>query len=74
MNTVKTILLLGSLMVLMVVIGEQIGGRTGMYAASHFTNLASYWFSAPIALAMAGAKPVERSQPHSLSDSRNTSA
>ena len=69
MNTVKTILLLGCLMAVMVIIGEQIGGKSGMYAAfalAVITNLASYWFSASIALSMAGAKPVERSQAPNL--------
>jgi heat shock protein HtpX len=65
MNSLKTIVLLGILSALIVAVGGVIGGRDGMTVAfviALVTNFASYWFSAPMALAMSNAQPVERSQ------------
>lgn len=65
MNTLKTIILMGFLTALIVAVGGVIGGRSGMMMAVVFalvTNVGSYWFSAPLALAMSHAEPVEREQ------------
>lgn len=60
-NTVKTVLLLGLLSGLVLVIGEALGGRQGLYYALIFAgimNFASYFFSDKMALAMYRAQPV----------------
>jgi len=60
-NTVKTALLLGVLSVLLMFIGEAIGGGQGLIFGFFFavaTNFASYWFSDRIVLAMYGAQEV----------------
>lgn len=61
MNTVKTILLLDLLSGLMIAMGNLVAGRDGMIFAAAFalfTNIGSYWFSAPMALAMSNARPI----------------
>ena len=71
MNTLRTILYLGVLTAMIVTIGGVLGGRTGLVIAFVFavlTNLASYWFSDKIALAMNRAQPIERSQAPELYD------
>jgi heat shock protein HtpX len=71
MNFLRTILLLGILSGLMVAIGGYLGGRQGLIIAFIFavlTNIASYWFSAPLALKMSGAQPVDRSEAPELYD------
>jgi heat shock protein HtpX len=65
MNFLKTILLLGILSGFMIAIGNFLGGQQGMIIALIFaliTNIGSFWFSAPLALKMSGAQPVDRSQ------------
>jgi Zn-dependent protease with chaperone function len=65
MNFLKTILLLGILSALMVGIGGVLGGRDGMtiaFVIALVTNVGSYWFSAPMALRMSGAQPIDRAQ------------
>jgi len=65
MNSLKTILLMGVLTALMVGIGGVLGGRDGMtiaFVIALVTNFVSYWFSAPMALHMSGAQPIDRSQ------------
>ncbi|MBI4010844.1 MAG: zinc metalloprotease HtpX [Candidatus Rokubacteria bacterium] len=60
-NTVKTTLLLGLLTGLFIAIGGLLGGRGGMWVAFVFAlimNLASYWFSDKIVLAMYRAQPL----------------
>jgi heat shock protein HtpX len=60
-NGVKTVLLLGLLSALLVLGGEALGGRQGLYYGLGFailTNFFSYFFSAKIALAMSGAQPL----------------
>jgi heat shock protein HtpX len=62
MNTVKTVLLMGLLTGLFILVGDLIGGRSGMYIAlglAAVMNLASYWFSDKIVLAMYRAQPVD---------------
>ncbi len=61
-NVFKTAILLGALTALLVLIGGALGGQQGMIVAFAFAlvmNLASYWFSDKLVLAMYGAKPIE---------------
>ena len=61
MNGFKTFLLLFSLSVLLLLVGQAIGGRQGMTIAlvlAFAMNLIGYWFSDKIVLAMYGAKEV----------------
>jgi len=65
MNAVKTVLLLGLLTALLLVGGEAMGGRNGLYMGFLMAlamNFASYFFSDKIALAMYSAQPVSETQ------------
>ncbi|MBP9093704.1 zinc metalloprotease HtpX [bacterium] len=65
MNTLKTIVLMGMLTALIVAVGGLIGGRDGLIMAFFFalaTNVLSYWFSAPMALAMSRAQPISEAE------------
>ena len=65
MNTAKTALLLGLLSALLLVGGEAIAGRQGLYYGLFFAvimNFASYFFSDKIALASYSAQPVTETQ------------
>lgn len=65
MNWMKTFLLMGALTALAVLIGDAIGGRSGMVYAFGFAilmNFGSYWFSDKIVLAMYGAQQVTEDQ------------
>jgi len=65
MNHVKTALLLGLLSGLLLVGGQMLGGRQGLYLGlglAVLMNFASYFFSDKIALAMYSAQPVTPSQ------------
>ena len=60
-NAVKTAVLLGALSALLLFLGEALGGAQGLvigFAFAVVTNLASYWFSDKMVLAMYGAKEV----------------
>jgi heat shock protein HtpX len=60
-NTLKSVILLGGLTGLLVVMGNLLGGTTGMVMAFGLAvvmNFASYWYSDQIALKMAGAREV----------------
>jgi heat shock protein HtpX len=60
-NTFKTFILLAGLTVLLLLIGQALGGRSGLYFAFFMAlvmNMVGYWFSDKIALAMSGAKQV----------------
>ena len=60
-NAVKTAVLLGALSALLLFLGEALGGAQGLVVGFVFaavTNLASYWFSDKMVLAMYGAKEV----------------
>jgi heat shock protein HtpX len=60
-NTFKTFILLAGLTVLLLLIGQALGGRSGLYFAFFMAlimNMVGYWFSDKIALAMSGAKEV----------------
>ncbi|MCF8050758.1 MAG: zinc metalloprotease HtpX [Desulfobacterales bacterium] len=66
-NQLRTALLLGALTVLIVVIGQVLGGRQGMVIALIFAagmNFFSYWYSDRLVLKMVRAQPVdERDDP-----------
>jgi heat shock protein HtpX len=65
MNGFKTFILLFSLSVLLLLVGQAIGGRSGMTIAlilAGAMNLISYWFSDKIVLAMYGAKEVSETE------------
>jgi heat shock protein HtpX len=65
MNTFKSTLMLVSLMLVLVFIGERIGGQNGMllaFAISVAMNFTAYFFSDKIALKMYRAQPVTREQ------------
>ena len=60
-NTLKTALLLGLLSAVLLVGGEALGGRNGLYMGLGIAvvmNFSSYFFSDKIALSMYGAQPV----------------
>ncbi len=64
-NVFKTAILLAVLTAMLVVLGGAIGGRQGMVVAFFFAvamNLASYWFSDKIVLAMYRAQPISEAQ------------
>lgn len=65
MNNVKTVVLLTTLTVLLVLVGGAIGGNSGMMFAlvlAFIMNMGSYWFSDKIALAMSGAHAVSEEE------------
>ena len=60
-NIFKTFILLAGLTVLLLLIGQALGGKQGLYFALFMAlimNFIGYWFSDKIALAMSGAKEV----------------
>src|ERR1700736_641825 len=65
MNTLKSTFLLVALMLILIAIGERIGGQNGMVLAfviSVAMNFTAYFYSDKIALAMYNAQPVTREQ------------
>ena len=65
-NTVKTTLLLGLLSALLLVIGELLGGQSGLVLAFGLAvvmNFGSYWFSDKVVLKMYRARPVGPEHP-----------
>jgi heat shock protein HtpX len=65
MNTFKSTLLLVALMLVLVAVGERVGGRNGMILAfliSVVMNFSAYFFSDKLALAMYRAQPVTREE------------
>jgi heat shock protein HtpX len=65
MNTFKSTLLLVTLTVFLIFIGERVGGRNGMvlaFALSVAFNFGTYFFSDKLALKMYNAQPVTREQ------------
>lgn len=64
-NTFKTFILLAGLTALLLVIGQALAGRQGLYFALFMAlimNFVGYWFSDKIALAMSGAREVSQDQ------------
>ncbi len=64
MNTMKTFMLMAGLTALLIVIGNWLGGQTGMFIALGFAllmNFGSYWFSDKIVLKMYNAQEVSPS-------------
>ena len=64
-NTLRTFVLIAGLTGLLLVIGQLVGGRSGLVLFAGIAvvmNLAMYWFSAPMALKMNHAVPVDESQ------------
>ena len=67
MNTVKTVLLLGILSGVLLVGGEAVAGREGLYVGlmfCHGLNFFSYFFSEKLALMTYSAQPVTPEQNH----------
>ena len=65
MNTFKSTLMLVTLMLVLVFVGDRIGGENGMilaFAISVAMNFTAYFFSDKIALSMYRAQPVTREQ------------
>jgi heat shock protein HtpX len=65
MNTLKTTLLMTVLTVLFVLVGNWLGGQSGMMMAFAFAilmNVGTYWFSDKMVLRMYGAEELDRSQ------------
>src|SRR5579872_954832 len=65
MNGLKTALLLGLLSAVLLVGGEAIAGRNGLYiglAIAAVMNFSSYFFSDKIALAMYSSQPVSETE------------
>jgi heat shock protein HtpX len=65
MNTFKSTLLLVTLTVFLIFIGDRVGGRNGMvlaFAISVAFNFGTYFFSDKLALKMYNAQPVTREQ------------
>lgn len=61
MNTTKTFMLMAGLTALLIVIGNWLGGQTGIFIALGFAvlmNFGSYWFSDKIVLKMYNAQEV----------------
>lgn len=64
MNTMKTFLLMGALTMLLVFVGNALGGEQGMVIAFGFAvvmNFGTYWFSDKIVLSMYRAQPLQPS-------------
>jgi len=71
MNTMKTFLLMGLLTVLLVFVGNLLGGQSGMLMAFMFAlamNFGTYWFSDKIVLRMYRAQEVSRADNPRLFD------
>jgi len=63
MNTMRTVFLMALMTVLLVFVGNLLGGRSGMMMAFIFAivmNFGSYWFSDKIVLKMNGAQEVTK--------------
>ncbi len=64
-NGMKTFVLMAALTALLVVIGQFVGGASGMIFFAGFAvvmNLAMFWFSAPMALKMSKAREVSEAE------------
>ncbi len=64
-NTLKTFMLLAALTALFMLIGQALGGRSGMifaFVMAAAMNFFAYWFSDKLALKMSGAVPVSETE------------
>jgi len=74
-NTLKTVALLGLLSALLIVGGQLLAGRSGMYfglVMAVVMNFGSYFFSEKIALSTYNAQPVTPTGPAAISQSHGT--
>ncbi len=65
MNTLKTVFLMTMMMVLFLLVGQLLGGKTGLIIAFAFAlamNFSSYWFSDTIVLKMYRARQVNEKE------------
>jgi heat shock protein HtpX len=65
MKMLKTTLLMGALMGILLIIGEWLGGSTGLliaFAIAVLMNFAAYWYSDKIVLRMYGAREVTETE------------
>jgi len=65
MNTMKTFLLMAAMTVLLIIVGELLGGRNGMvwaFVIAAGLNFFSYWFSDKIVLMTYGARQVSEQE------------
>jgi heat shock protein HtpX len=73
LNMLKTGLLLTGLTLILIWIGNLLGGQTGIIIALAFAaimNLGSYWFSDRLVIAMSGAQPLSEQEAPQLYQSR----
>ena len=71
MNTLRTAALMAALIVLFALVGQGLGGDTGMliaFGVALLLNFGSYWFSDRIVLSMYRAKEIERADAPELVD------
>lgn len=71
MNNIKTVMLMVLMAVIMMLIGELVGGRTGLTVMLFFSiamNIYSYWCSDSLVLRWSGAQEVTREQAPQLYD------
>ncbi|CUU11027.1 Heat shock protein. Metallo peptidase. MEROPS family M48B [Armatimonadetes bacterium GBS] len=65
LNMLKTGILLTALTLLLIAIGNMLGGQTGLLIAlvlAAVMNLGAYWFSDKLVLAMSGAQPISEQE------------
>ena len=65
MNSMKTVFLMTVMMVLFIIVGDLIGGQSGMMIAFVFSlvlNFGSYWFSDKVVLSMYKAREVSQNE------------
>ncbi len=65
LNLLKTGILLTALTLLLIAIGNMLGGQTGLLVAlvlAAIMNLGAYWFSDKLVLAMSGAQPISEQE------------
>lgn len=69
MNHVKTFLLMALLTVILVLVGDLIGGQEGLvfaFVLALVLNFSAYWFSDRIAVAMTGSRPLSEKEAPSV--------
>ena len=71
MNSFKTVILMTAMMVLFIIVGDLLGGQSGMMIAFIFSlllNFGSYWFSDKVVLKMYRAREISREENPRLYD------